>query len=123
MRIDLDTPLKAGEQVSFTINWWYNVNNMMEIGGRSGYEYFPKDDNRLYVIAQFYPRMCVYNDVEGWQNKQFLGRGEFAVPFGNYKVSLNCTRRPCCCFDRNPFKCNRCFNKRTATKARTCPKI
>ena len=88
MRIDLDTPLKAGEQVSFTINWWYNVNNMMKIGGRSGYEYFPKDDNRLYVIAQFYPRMCVYNDVEGWQNKQFLGRGEFAVPFGNYKVSL-----------------------------------
>ena len=88
MRIDLDTPLKAGDQVSFTINWWYNVNNMMEIGGRSGYEYFPKDDNRLYVIAQFYPRMCVYSDVEGWQNKQFLGRGEFAVPFGNYKVSL-----------------------------------
>ena len=88
MRIDLDTPLKAGEKVSFNINWWYNVNNMMEIGGRSGYEYFPKDDNRLYVIAQFYPRMCVYNEVEGWQNKQFLGRGEFAVPFGNYKVSL-----------------------------------
>ena len=73
MRIDLDTPLKAGEKVDFTINWWYNVNNMLEIGGRSGYEYFPKDDNRLYVIAQFYPRMCVYNDVEGWQNKQFLG--------------------------------------------------
>ena len=88
MRIDLDTPLKAGEKVNFTISWWYNVNNMLEIGGRSGYEYFPKDDNRLYVIAQFYPRMCVYNDVEGWQNKQFLGRGEFAVPFGNYKVSL-----------------------------------
>ncbi len=88
MRIDLDTPLKAGQKVNFTINWWYNVNNMLEIGGRSGYEYFPKDDNRLYVIAQFYPRMCVYNDVEGWQNKQFLGRGEFAVPFGNYKVSL-----------------------------------
>jgi len=88
MRIDLDTPLKAGDKVNFTINWWYNVNNMLEIGGRSGYEYFPKDDNRLYVIAQFYPRMCVYNDVEGWQNKQFLGRGEFAVPFGNYKVSL-----------------------------------
>ena len=88
MRIDLDTPLQAGKQVSFTINWWYNVNNMMEIGGRSGYEYFAKDDNRLYVIAQFYPRMCVYNDVEGWQNKQFLGRGEFTVPFGNYKVSL-----------------------------------
>jgi len=88
MRIDLETPLKAGDYISFDIKWWYNVNNMREIGGRSGYEYFPKDDNRLYVIAQFYPRMCVYNDVEGWQNKQFLGRGEFAVPFGNYKVNL-----------------------------------
>ena len=60
----------------------------MSLGGRSGYEYFPKDDNYSYTIAQFYPRMAVYDDVEGWQNKQFLGRGEFALSFGNFEVAM-----------------------------------
>lgn len=88
MRIDLPRPLKANSSVSFKIKWWYNINDRMKIGGRSGYEYFEEDDNYLYTIAQFYPRMAVYNEVEGWQNKQFLGRGEFALPFGDYKVSI-----------------------------------
>ena len=88
MRIDLDEVLKPGAKISFTIKWWYNVNNRMEIGGRSGYEYFEEEDNYLYTIAQFFPRMCVYNEVEGWQNKQFLGRGEFTLPFGDYDVSI-----------------------------------
>ena len=88
MRIDLDTPLKSGEVFSFKIKWWYNINDRMQIGGRSGYEYFEDEDNYLYTIAQFFPRMAVYNDVEGWQNKQFLGRGEFTLPFGDYKVSI-----------------------------------
>lgn len=88
MRIDLPQPLKPKSSISFKIKWWYNINNYMEMGGRSGYEYFPEDDNYLYIIAQFYPRMAVYNEVEGWQNKQFLGRGEFTLPFGNFKVSI-----------------------------------
>ncbi|MDX1783962.1 MAG: M1 family metallopeptidase, partial [Aequorivita vladivostokensis] len=54
---------------------------------RSGYETF-EDGNRGYVIAQFYPRMAVYNDVEGWQNSQFWGRDEFALPFGNFEVNI-----------------------------------
>ncbi len=88
MRIDLPEPLEPGDSYSFRIEWWYNINDRMEIGGRSGYEYFEKNDNYLYTIAQFYPRMAVYNDVEGWQNKQFLGRGEFALPFGDFKVNI-----------------------------------
>ena len=60
----------------------------MAVGGRSGYEYFEKDKNYLYTIAQYFPRMCVYNDVTGWQNKQFLGTGEFTLPFGDYEVSI-----------------------------------
>jgi len=88
MRIDLPTPLKPKTSVSFQIKWWYNINNRMKIGGRSGYEYFEEDDNYLYTIAQFYPRMAVYSEFEGWQNKQFLGRGEFALAFGDYKVSI-----------------------------------
>ncbi len=88
MRIDLKNALKPGASISFKIKWWYNVNDRMKVGGRSGYEYFEKDSNYLYTIAQFFPRMCVYDDVNGWQNKQFLGRGEFALPFGDYEVSI-----------------------------------
>jgi hypothetical protein len=88
MRIDLDKPLKNGEKISFSIKWWYNINNYRVEGGRSGYEHFDKDGNNLYVIAQFYPRMAVYNDVEGWQNMQFWGSGEFALPFGNFEVNI-----------------------------------
>ena len=88
MRVDLPTPLKPGQKTQLRLKWWYNINDRMKIGGRSGYEYFEADSNYLYTIAQFYPRMCVYSDEDGWQNKQFLGRGEFTLPFGDYKVEV-----------------------------------
>jgi hypothetical protein len=88
MRIDLPQPLKPGEQVSFSVEWKYNINDMMKVSGRSGMEYFPDDGNYIYFIAQWFPRMCVFDDYEGWQNKQFLGAGEFALAFGNYKVRI-----------------------------------
>ncbi len=88
MRIDLPQPLTSKSQVSFSIKWWYNIPDHTVNRARSGYEYFPKDGNRAYVIAQFFPRMAVYNDVEGWQNHQFWGSGEFALPFGDYEVNI-----------------------------------
>lgn len=88
MRIELPEAMKSGETFSFSIKWWYNINNHVVEGGRSGYEYFPKDGNKAYVIAQFFPRMAVYSDVEGWQNSQFWGRDEFALPFGDYEVNI-----------------------------------
>jgi len=88
LRINLEKPLLPHSSISFKVKWWYNVNDRMAVGGRSGYEHFEKDDNYLYTIAQFFPRMCVYNDVTGWQNKQFLGSGEFTLPFGDYDVSI-----------------------------------
>ncbi|PWH81712.1 aminopeptidase [Algibacter marinivivus] len=88
MRVELPKILKSGEQFSFSIKWWYNINDHVKDGGRSGYEYFEENDNRIYVMAQFYPRMAVYNDVEGWQNSQFWGRDEFALPFGNFDVNI-----------------------------------
>ena len=89
MRINLSKPLLPKESFEFNIDWWYNINDRLEIGGRSGYEYFEEDNNYLYTIAQFFPRMCVYNDTEGWQNKQFLGTGEFTLPFGDYDVKIS----------------------------------
>ncbi|SMC32107.1 M1 family metallopeptidase [Cellulophaga tyrosinoxydans] len=88
MRVDLPQPLKSKSQVSFSVKWNYNIPDHTITRARSGYEYFPEDGNRAYVIAQFFPRMAVYNDVEGWQNHQFWGNGEFALPFGNYEVNI-----------------------------------
>ncbi|WP_459211873.1 M1 family metallopeptidase [Aquimarina rhabdastrellae] len=87
MRVEMHQPLKPGGKFTFSVNWWYNINNHVDGRGRSGYEEF-EEGNRAYVIAQFYPRMAVYNDVEGWQNSQFWGRGEFALPFGDFEVDI-----------------------------------
>lgn len=88
MRIDLPAPLAPGQSVSFSIDWNYNINNARRINARTGYEYFPKDGNYLYEIAQWFPRLAVYDDVTGWQVKQFLGSGEFGLEFGNYTVRI-----------------------------------
>ncbi|MDX2283290.1 MAG: M1 family metallopeptidase [Bacteroidia bacterium] len=88
MRVDLPAALLPGKSVTFKVKWWHNINDRAKLGGRSGLEYFAQDGNYLYTIAQFFPRMCVYNEVYGWQHKQFLGSGEFTLPFGNYKVRL-----------------------------------
>lgn len=87
MRIDLPQPLKSKEQISFSIKWNFNIPDHTVDRARSGYEEFA-DGNRAYVIAQFFPRMAVYNDVEGWQNHQFWGNGEFALTFGDYDVNI-----------------------------------
>src|SRR6056300_1345611 len=88
MRVTLPKAIEPGGSYVFRIKWWYNINNHVKNRARSGYEFFPKDGNKAYVIAQFFPRMCVYNDVEGWQNYQFWGNGEFALEFGDYEVSI-----------------------------------
>ena len=88
MRVDLPTPLRPRQAVSFNVKWHYNISDQLKINERSGYEFFPEDKNYLYEIAQFYPRMAVYSDNQGWQHKQFLGNGEFTLPFGDYKVSI-----------------------------------
>ncbi len=88
MRIDLPGPLAPGEKVTFSIDWDYPLHEQRVLGGRSGWEFFPRDGNRLFLLAQWFPRMAAYTDVEGWHNKHFLGRGEFTLEFGNYDVSI-----------------------------------
>ncbi|HYG10122.1 MAG TPA: M1 family metallopeptidase [Pyrinomonadaceae bacterium] len=88
MRVDLPQPLVPGASVAFSVDWNYNINDQRKVGGRTGYEFFPKDGNYLYEIAHWFPRMAAYNDVSGWQHKQFLGAGEFTLEFGNYRVSI-----------------------------------
>ena len=88
MRIDLPTSLKPGQKFTFKLNWSYKITDRMTVAGRGGFEYFPEDGNYLFTMTQWYPRLCVYSDFQGWQNHQFTGRGEFALVFGNYKVAI-----------------------------------
>ncbi len=88
MRVDLPSALKPGQKFVFNVDWHYKISNRMVLGGRGGYELFPEDGNAFFTMAQWYPRLCVYSDFQGWQNHQFTGRGEFALTFGNYNVSM-----------------------------------
>jgi hypothetical protein len=88
MRVELPTPLKPGQKFVFSINWNHNIIERTRLGGRGGFEYFPEDGNDLYTMTQWYPRLCVYSDFQGWQNHQFVGSGEFALTFGNFKVAM-----------------------------------
>jgi len=89
MRVELPTVLKPGQKFVFRIDWNYHISDRMKTGGRGGYEYFPEDGNYIFTMTQWYPRLCVYSDFQGWQNNQFTSRGEFALTFGNFKVSMN----------------------------------
>lgn len=88
MRVDLPVVLKPGQQFVFKIEWNYNIIERTKYGGRGGFEYFPEDGNDIYTMTQWFPRLCVYSDFQGWQNHQFAGSGEFALVFGNYQVSM-----------------------------------
>lgn len=89
MRVDLPQPLKSGEKVEFLVEWNYKIPERLKIGGRGGYELFAEEGNHIFTITQWFPRMCTYTDYQGWNNKQFMGRAEFALPFGNYSVTMN----------------------------------
>ena len=88
MRIDLPTALEPGASMEFSVGWSHNIVDATLISARGGYEYFAEDDNYIYEIAQWYPRMAAYTDYEGWQHKQFLGNGEFTLELGDYDLAI-----------------------------------
>ncbi|MFT6920108.1 MAG: hypothetical protein ACJA2G_002756 [Cognaticolwellia sp.] len=92
MRIDLSTPLKPGKEVEFSIDFAFNIIEEDAVSARSGYEHFPDDKrdggNDIFLLAQWFPRLHAYTDYEAWTNKEFIGRGEFTLEFGNYDVEL-----------------------------------
>ena len=88
MRIDLPKPLAPGKSFEFQIDYWFNIVDAKLIRARSGFEYFKEDDNYIYEMAQWFPRVVAYTDYSGWQHKQFLGRGEFTLDLGDYTVRI-----------------------------------
>ena len=88
MRIDLGEPLPPGQEITFKIKWNYKINNARLLNGRTGSEFFEKDGNYIYEMAQWFPRLAAFTDVTGWQHKQYLGQGEFTLEFGDYIVRI-----------------------------------
>jgi predicted secreted protein len=92
MRVDLLTPLKSGDRTRFTMDFAFNIVEEDAVSARAGYEHFPDDaregGNDIFLLAQWFPRLAAYTDYEAWTNKEFIGRGEFTLEFGNYDVSL-----------------------------------
>ncbi|MCH2161873.1 MAG: M1 family metallopeptidase [Phycisphaerales bacterium] len=92
MRIDLPKPLKPGDSITYDVDWNAPIIPSTTMRARSGYEWFVDDNNAIYEIAQWFPRLCAYTDDDGWQNKQFTGRSEFALEFGDYDLAINVPR-------------------------------
>ncbi len=88
MRVDLPAPVSPGMSVPFEVEWTYIMNRSDQVGARTGAEWFEEDGNWLFEVAHWFPRMAMYSDSQGWHNKQFLGRGEFTLEFGDYKVAI-----------------------------------
>jgi hypothetical protein len=82
MRVDLDRPLPPKGVVDLDLAWHYMVPRM----GRTGREQFP--EGWLYEIAQWYPRLAVYDDVKGWNTDQYLGSGEFYLEYGDFDFTI-----------------------------------
>lgn len=93
MRVDLAEPLAPGEQTELAIDFGFNIVEEDAVGARSGYEHFPDDarqgGNDIFLLAQWYPRVAAFTDYEAWTNKEFLGRGEFTMEFGDFNVAID----------------------------------
>ena len=92
MRIDLPQPLKSGKSVDFSVDFAFNIVEEDAVSARAGYEHFADDKreggNDIFLLAQWYPRLHAYTDYEAWTNKEFLGRGEFTLEFGDFEVEM-----------------------------------
>ncbi len=92
LRVDLRSPLAPGDSTAFTIEFAFNMVDENAVSARAGYEHFPDDarkgGNDIFLLAQWFPRLHAYTDYEGWTNKEFLGRGEFTLEFGDYTVAI-----------------------------------
>jgi hypothetical protein len=80
MRIDLARPLAPGDTIDLDLAWSFHVPE--QGAGRMGH------DGTLYEIAQWYPRMAVYDDVHGWNHEPYIGAGEFYLEYGHFDALI-----------------------------------
>jgi len=80
MKVDLATPLAPGKMTTFDVAWHFNIpEHGADRMGRDG---------SLFELAQWYPRVCVYDDLRGWNTEPYLGQGEFYLEYGDFNVAI-----------------------------------
>ncbi|HET7187809.1 MAG TPA: M1 family metallopeptidase, partial [Gemmatimonadaceae bacterium] len=80
MKVDLAEPLAPGKAATFDVAWHFLIpEHGADRMGRDG---------MLYELAQWYPRVNVYDDLRGWNTEPYLGQGEFYLEYGDYTVEL-----------------------------------
>ncbi len=84
MRVDLARPLPPGGKVVFDVEWYFPF--LEEINSRMGI--VTVDGDVIYEVAQWYPRLAVYDDIRGWNTEPYMGNGEFYLEYGKFDVSL-----------------------------------
>ncbi|HWT45581.1 MAG TPA: M1 family metallopeptidase, partial [Vicinamibacterales bacterium] len=78
--VDLATPLAPGKRTTLDVAWHFNIpEHGADRMGRDG---------SLYELAQWYPRMCVYDDLRGWNTEPYLGQGEFYLEYGDFNLAV-----------------------------------
>ena len=95
MKVDLAEPLAPGQTATFDVAWHFLIpEHGADRMGRDG---------ALYELAQWYPRVAVYDDVRGWNTEPYLGQGEFYLEYGDYTLDDHRSRglhrrraRACC---------------------------
>lgn len=80
LRVELPKALASGAAIDIELAWSFLV--PQQGGGRMGH------DGTLYEIAQWYPRLCVYDDVHGWNHEPYIGAGEFYLEYGAFDVAI-----------------------------------
>jgi len=89
MRIELANSVSArGGKVQLEVAWSFEVPKY----GSDRLGRFESKDGTIYEIAQWYPRMYVYDDVNGWNPMPYLGAGEFYLEYGNFDVEITVPR-------------------------------
>jgi len=89
MRIDLAEPMRpGGDEIEIHVFWSFVVPEY----GADRMGRFAAARGTVYELAQWYPRMYVYDDVEGWNPMPYLGQGEFYLEYGDFEVEITAPR-------------------------------
>jgi hypothetical protein len=88
VRVDLPLPLAPGQRFTFALDWTMQIPEIDVYRTRGGYEHFEDDKNDLFQMAQWYPRLAVYSDSDGWHLRTFFANSEFTLEFGDFNVEI-----------------------------------
>jgi len=84
MQIRLSEPLRTGEKITISMDFSFPIPRY----GSDRLGKYPAKDGTIYELAQWHPRMAVYDDIEGWNILPFIGGGEFYLEYGDFEYNI-----------------------------------